>query len=85
VDRKIAPSFLPVISAQLGENCPARVDADPKRFEIASAIGHRPSAPTEQDYFTEYNDYILNVRVVDGVTAAIEHINHYGSAHSTAS
>jgi glutamate-5-semialdehyde dehydrogenase len=37
---------------------------------------------SEQDYFTEYNDYILNVRVVDGVQAAIDHINHYGSAHS---
>ena len=39
-------------------------------------------AVTEQDYFTEYNDYILNVRVVDGVQAAIDHINFYGSAHS---
>ncbi|MBW8864932.1 MAG: gamma-glutamyl-phosphate reductase, partial [Verrucomicrobia bacterium] len=37
---------------------------------------------TEQDYFTEYMDYILNVRVVDGVRAAVDHINHYGSAHS---
>src|SRR6202049_4496560 len=37
---------------------------------------------TEQDWFTEYNDYILNVRVVDGVKEAIDHINHYGSAHS---
>ena len=27
-------------------------------------------------------DYILNVRVVDGVRQAIDHINHYGSAHS---
>ena len=37
---------------------------------------------TEQDFYTEYNDYILNVRVVDGVKAAIDHINQYGSAHS---
>ena len=37
---------------------------------------------TEQDYFTEYNDYIFNVRVVDGVKQAIDHINYYGSAHS---
>jgi glutamate-5-semialdehyde dehydrogenase len=36
----------------------------------------------EQDWFTEYNDYILNVRVVDGVRQAIDHINYYGSAHS---
>ena len=39
-------------------------------------------AATDQDFFTEYNDYILNVRVVGGVKAAIDHINHYGSAHS---
>jgi len=39
-------------------------------------------AVSEQDYFTEYNDYILNVRVVDGVRAAIDHINFYSSAHS---
>ena len=39
-------------------------------------------AATEQDYYTEYNDYILNVRVVDDVAQAIDHINHYGSSHS---
>ena len=39
-------------------------------------------AVTEQDFFTEYNDYILNVRVVEGVRQAIDHINYYGSAHS---
>jgi glutamate-5-semialdehyde dehydrogenase len=38
----------------------------------------------DQDFFTEYNDYILNVRVVDGIEAAIAHITHYGSAHSDA-
>ena len=42
----------------------------------------RLKAATDQDFYTEYNDYILNVRVVDGVQQAIEHINHYGSAHS---
>ena len=37
---------------------------------------------TDQDFFNEYLDYILNVRVVDGIQQAIDHINHYGSAHS---
>ena len=37
---------------------------------------------TDADFFTEYNDYILNVRVVEGVQAAMDHIAHYGSAHS---
>lgn len=37
---------------------------------------------TEEDWFAEYLDLILAVRVVDGVQEAIQHINHYGSAHS---
>jgi len=36
----------------------------------------------EADWTTEYLDLILSVRVVDSLDQAIEHINHYGSAHS---
>jgi glutamate-5-semialdehyde dehydrogenase len=41
-------------------------------------------AAAEQDYFTEYNSNILNVRVVEDLGQAIDHINYYGSAHSDA-
>ena len=37
---------------------------------------------TEQDYATEYNDYILNIAVVDSLDAAIDHINRYSTKHS---
>lgn len=37
---------------------------------------------TETDYATEYNDYILNVRIVAGVDEAIAHIERYGTMHS---
>jgi len=37
---------------------------------------------TEKDYRTEYLDLILSVKVVDGLDAAIRHINDYGSHHS---
>src|SRR5262249_39064505 len=57
-----------------------RVD-EPSRAFLQSAICNLQSA-TEADYSTEYNDYILNVRVVNGVKEAIDHINRYGSAHS---
>ena len=40
----------------------------------------RPAS--DQDFYTEYNDYIVNIRVVEGVDQAIAHINQYGSAHS---
>ena len=85
VDRKIAPAFLPVIAGRLGEKAvQLRVDAEAEAI-LKSAVRSPQSEvrlATDQDFFTEYNDYILNVRVVDGVAQAIEHINHYGSAHS---
>ncbi len=39
---------------------------------------------TEEDYFTEYNDYIVAVRVVDTLTDAIAHINKHSTGHSEA-
>ncbi len=85
VDRKVAGVFLPTIAQHLGEKqVELRVDAEAEGIlHSALPTPHseiRPAA--EQDWFTEYNDYILNVRVVDGVRQAIDHINHYGSAHS---
>jgi len=85
VDRPVAGRFLSQIAPKLADKkVELRVDAD--SLDVCrSAIGHRPSAiraATEQDWFTEYNDLVLNVRVVDGVEAAMEHIAHYGSAHS---
>lgn len=85
VDKAVASQFLPVIAGRLTEkNVQLRVDAAAE--SILNASPHAPHSAlrraTEQDWFTEYNDYILNVRVVDGVQQAIDHINHYGSAHS---
>ena len=85
VDRRIASAFLPAIGQRLGErNVQLRADAEAEAI-LQSAIQNPKSEirrATEQDWFTEYNDYILNVRVVDGVKEAIDHINHYGSSHS---
>ena len=39
---------------------------------------------SEADWHTEYNDLIISIKVVEGVDEAIEHINHYGSAHTDA-
>ena len=85
VDKTVAETFLPQMAQMFADK---KVELRCDAFSLAlvqSAIGNRQSAikpVAEQDYFTEYNDYILNVRVVDGVKAAIDHINHYGSAHS---
>jgi len=83
VDQTLAASFLPSIAQKLQEKkVELRVDATAQQI-LKPRIPGLKSA-TEQDWSTEYNDYILNVRVVDGVKQAVEHINHYGSAHSDA-
>ena len=85
VDQAVAGSFLPIVGARLDEK---RVElrCDETALAILTTALGTPhcalKAAAEQDWFTEYNDYILNVRVVDGVQAAIDHINYYGSAHS---
>jgi len=37
---------------------------------------------TEEDYATEYNDYVLNVRIVDSLDEALDHIRRFGTMHS---
>ena len=85
VDKKIAAKFLPVIGERLSEKkVELRADSDAETI-LKCSIHNSHSAikrATEQDWFTEYLDYILNVRVVDDVKQAIDHINHYGSSHS---
>jgi glutamate-5-semialdehyde dehydrogenase len=85
VDRKIASDFLRKIGERLGEKH-VQLRADAEAEAILKSETRNPKSEirpaTEQDWFTEYNDYILNIRVVGGVQAAIDHINYYGSAHS---
>jgi glutamate-5-semialdehyde dehydrogenase len=84
VDRAVAPLFLPAIGKRLADK-KVELRADEASRNILASI-LPPSATikavSEQDYFTEYNDYVLNVRVVEGLGQAIDHINYYGSAHS---
>jgi glutamate-5-semialdehyde dehydrogenase len=78
VDAKIAKKFLPMVKTAMEE----------KNVEIrgcektASIIKVKPA--TEQDWSTEYLDYIISIKVVGGVDEAIEHINHYSSHHTDA-
>jgi glutamate-5-semialdehyde dehydrogenase len=85
VDRTVAPSFLAAVGRRFEEKkVELRADEAAKKILESSLPLHAAAikSAAEQDYFTEYNDYILNVRIVDGVGQAIDHINHYGSAHS---
>jgi glutamate-5-semialdehyde dehydrogenase len=77
VDRPAMNSLLPpVLSALQNAGCEVRGDADVQSL-FPSAI-----AATENDWSTEYLDAVISVRVVDDMSAAIEHIRRYGSAHT---
>jgi glutamate-5-semialdehyde dehydrogenase len=79
IDRAVAKQVLPAILADLHHaGCEIRGD------ETVRALDPQAKAATEQDWFTEYLDAILAVRVVDGLDAAIAHINRYGSHHTDA-
>ena len=76
VHKDVAADFLPkLLPAMQAKN--VRLLGD----EAVQAI--IPVEPaTEEDWATEYLDYTLSIRVVDDLSAAIEHINHYGSGHT---
>ena len=83
VDQAVAASFLPRMARRLAaKQVELRVDEASRAFVPADYPQCKPA--TEADWSAEYLDLILAVRVVDGVEAAIEHINRYGSAHSDA-
>ena len=85
VDRSVAGQFLPRIARGLAEkHVELRADDGACALLSAAALpaGLKLEPAVEQDWSTEYNDYIMNVRVVDGLQQAIDHINQYGSAHS---
>jgi glutamate-5-semialdehyde dehydrogenase len=80
VHAAVAPKFLPMVAAKLGEENGVELRGDAESRRIVPTL----KAATEDDWYAEYLDLILAVRVVPSVEAAIEHINRYGSNHSDA-
>jgi glutamate-5-semialdehyde dehydrogenase len=79
VDRAAAATHLkPLIEMLIGAGCEIRGD------KAAQAADSRVKPVTEEDWRTEYLDAIIAVGVVDGVAAAIAHIERYGSHHTDA-
>ena len=77
IDRAIAEPFVPRLVARLVPTVELRGD-DATRALGGEAV----RAATDDDWYAEYLDLILAVRVVDGLDAAIAHIEHYGSSHT---
>ncbi|SFL66459.1 glutamate-5-semialdehyde dehydrogenase [Methylobacterium pseudosasicola] len=79
VDRACAGTHLaPLVRTLLDVGCAVRGDAE------TQAVDPRVTPVAEDDWHTEYLDAIIAVRVVDGIEAAIEHIETYGSHHTDA-
>jgi glutamate-5-semialdehyde dehydrogenase len=66
----------PLVTALLEAECEVRGD------RITQSIDPRVEAAVEDDWYTEYLDAIMAVKVVDGVEGAIAHIAKYGSSHT---
>ena len=85
VDQSVAPQFLKLVYPALAE-FKVELRADLTALALLNATDSNPAATIKPampaDWSTEYNDYILNVRVVSGIREAIDHINTFGSAHS---
>lgn len=76
-DEKIAKDFLPLAKKALDLH-----NVEWRGCKKTCAILNGIAAATEEDYDTEYNDYVLSVKVVSDVDEAIAHIARYSTRHS---
>jgi glutamate-5-semialdehyde dehydrogenase len=79
VHQEVASSFLPSIAEKLQE-AGVELRGCARTRHILPAV----KEATEEDWYAEYLDLILAVKVVDGIGEAIDHIGHYGSQHTEA-
>jgi glutamate-5-semialdehyde dehydrogenase len=77
VDRAAAPTHLaPLVTMLLDAGCEVRGD------EATRVVDRRVKPASEEDWSTEYLDAVISAKVVDGVDAAIAHVERYGSHHT---
>lgn len=78
VNEAVAEKFLPLVASAMEEK-KVQLRGDEATCRI---LGERAIPATEEDWSTEYLDYILAVKVVSTLEEAMAHINRYGSKHS---
>jgi glutamate-5-semialdehyde dehydrogenase len=77
VDRAVAPAMLkPLVAMLIDSGCEVRGD------QAVQGADTRAKPAREEDWSTEYLDAVISAKVVDGVDAAIAHIERYGSHHT---
>jgi len=79
IHEKIAKDFLPKLYAKLQEK-----DVEFRGDAITCEVLPEANEATDEDFYKEYLDYILSVKVVSGVDEAIDFINEHNTGHSDA-
>jgi glutamate-5-semialdehyde dehydrogenase len=79
VDSAVAADLLPRLCRKLVDLGVA-IRGDQAVRALAGGVPVEPA--TEEDWYAEYLDFVIAIRVVDGVDAAIDHIETYGSNHT---
>lgn len=82
VARAIAPAVLPRLAALFAAK-EVELRADPEALALLAGYPHLVAA-VEEDWSTEYLAPVLSIKLVDGMDAAIDHINTYSSKHTEA-
>jgi len=79
IDQKIAAKFLPLIVSDLKKlDCEVRGDKESRKIDKTLKIA------TDRDFYTEYLDKIISVKIVKNIDEAIIHTNKYSSLHTEA-
>ena len=78
VDEKIAKDFLPVLYKEFSK-LNIKMLGDEKTLEYIKV-----NRATEEDYYTEYNDYIISIKIIKNLDEAISFINEHSTKHSEA-
>ena len=80
VNAAIAPDFLPQIAKGLASSH-VEIRGDEQTCQI---LGDQVRPAQPEDWDTEYNDYIIAIKIVDGLDEAVSHINQHNTKHSEA-
>ena len=78
VDESIAADFLPLLKARL-DKFSVKIHGCQKSVNIINCF-----EATEKSYYNEYLDFELNLKIVDSLYEALDHIDEYSSGHSEA-
>lgn len=80
VHRAVAQRLLPLVRERLALSGVKLLGCE----ETLRILGNGAERITEEDYATEFNDYILGIKIVSNIEDAVRHINKYSTHHSEA-